>query len=54
MLDMNDLAALKMVLTFIDTKNLLLAAIDGLQANNSIKSKDTIELLNKCIIAYLN
>lgn len=53
MLSMNEVAALQMVFTFVDTKSLLLAAVNGLQAENTVKSKDTAEMLNKCITAYL-
>jgi hypothetical protein len=53
MLKANEILALQFVLSFVDTKSLLMAAADGFSATDGTKNKDTIEMLNKAIFAYL-
>lgn len=51
--DLNDMAALKLVLEFIPVKDLLTAAMNNFSENEDTRSKDNADLCFKALESFL-
>ena len=54
MLNLNEQAAIQLVLNFIDTKMLLTAAADGFNEYNTAEAIEAADLIQKAINTYLS